>query len=974
MIRIDVAGCARDLCLFRSDRAWKFVDMRIKRTGVFVSLSLLMSMAATCSVRAEEKAWVLNSFVDFGDGTLVDGGANTYVAADGTVRLINLWDFNNDGNFDLPIACGQDHDERVDLSIYWSDKSGFASDRRTRLPTEGALAAAAEDLNGDGYIDLVVANRFDGEKTNLDSYIYWGSDDGFDASNRSALPTKAAQAVAIADLNGDGHHDIVFANRGVDYHVVIDQFQKSFIYWGSDHGYSAGKRTELPTINCGDVTIADVNHDGHPDILFVNEGNNEAQSGVVVYLGDAAGNYSDDRRIELPGVYSSAVTVADLNQDGHEEIILANMYHLNEKPDPPTGNSVGTYRANSYIYWGSAAGYSAELRTELPTIGARAAAVGDLNGDGLSDIVFANSAEGVSYIYWNSPRGFLAHRRSQILAPSANDVVIEDMNADGEADLILANYASDGFFDTDSYVYWGGPQGFSPDRRLELPTSGASGITIADFDNNGQKDIVFINKIEGVSYPGGTTAAFAELGPTTSWIYLGDDQGRFSPQRRVGLPTVRDTDGYINCDFNFDGFADLLLAQYSTPTHIFWGGPTGLSEDNTTIVPDGQAGTGRAADFNRDGYLDLLLDSNVIYGQESGFSRINRFRLTPRGKSECLADLNGDGWLDVVSAARHKVTLFWNGPGGFDNARTTSLLMQGKDASMPEIADLNGDGYLDLVVVNQVDENKPLGPGQALVHLANPNADAWIYWGSDAGFSESRRSALPTIGANDVVAADLNRNGYIDLFFPSYLGGTHRHFPGTIYWNSADGFDVGRQTRIPGYSGCGTFAADCNLDGYPELVIANHTRVGNHRSDVWVYQGSPDGYSPDKRTSLPATGPHFFSLVDIGNIYDRSERYDYLSPPFDAGSGADYERISWKADTPFHTRLEFQIRTAESEQQLTSAGWRGPAGADSFYRTSGTQIAAAKNDRWIQFKASLISPNMANTPVLRSATISYSKD
>ena len=948
--------------------------MRMVTTVFAAVVIFLAAVFDTHHVWSEEKKWTISSFQDFGEGTLGDGGVNTYIAANGTVRLINLWDLNSDGNFDLPVACSQDHDERVDTFIYWADENGFTQRRRSQLPTEGALAATGSDLNGDGHLDLILANRFDGEKTNLDSYIYWGSTEGFDASNRSSLPTKAAQAVAVSDLNGDGYPDIVFANGGVDYHMVVDNFQKSFIYWGSDLGYSTDRRTTLRTINCADVTIADVNRDGCPDILFANEGNSESDSGVVIYLGDPTESYSDRRRIELPGVYSSAVTVADLNGDGHNEIVLANAFRLHKKPDPPTGNNIQTYCVNSYIYWGAATGYATERRTELPTIGARAAAVGDLNGDGLPDIAFANSAEGISFIYWNSPDGFIAYRRSQVIAPLAHDVVIEDLNRDGDADLIVANYASEGFFDTVSYVYWGGPDGISRDRRTDFPTSGASGITVADFDDNGQKDIVFVNKIEGVSYGGGTTGSSAKPGPTTSWIYWGDSEGRFSPDRRQGLPTRRNTDGHINSDFNCDGFVDLLFAHFESPTIIYWGGATGFSRQNCSEVPDGEAATGRTADINRDGYLDLLLNSTVIYGQESGFSRVNRVHLAPEGRAESLADLNRDGWLDIVSPANHQVTLFWNAPGGFDNTRTTVLPIPGKHASMAEVADFNRDSYLDIVVVIPADERKPIGPGEAPVTHANPNTESWIYWGSAEGYSAGRRSGLPTIGANNTVASDFNCDGYVDLFFPSYLGGVHRHFPGTIYWNSADGFDVKRQTSIPGYSGCGTFAADCNLDGYPELIIANHTRVGNHRSDLWVYWGSPDGYSPNVRTSLPATGPHFFSLVDIGNIHDRSDRYDYLSPPFDAGNGAVFQRISWVAETPFHTSLEFQIRTGATKRQLASAGWRGPEGPQSFYRRSGAQIAAATHGhRWIQFKASLISPNLASTPVLHSTAIDFSQ-
>ena len=113
--------------------------------------------------------------------------------------------------------------------------------------------------------------------------------------------------------------------------------------------------------------------------------------------------------------------------------------------------------------------------------------------------------------------------------------------------------------------------------------------------------------------------------------------------------------------------------------------------------------------------------------------------------------------------------------------------------------------------------------------------------------------------------------------------------------------------------------SDCNFDGFPELIVANHTNVGNHRSRTSVHWGSPEGFSGERRTALSATGVHFFSLCDIGNVYDRSDFYDYLSPAFDAGEVVRIQLISWQAETPFRTRVALQVRTAKTKAELTSA-------------------------------------------------------
>src|SRR5438105_1319667 len=256
----------------------------------FVSVSaacLLVGVAVTAmQQRAGSKRWTTSSFLDWVDGAAADGGANTYVAADGSVRLINLWDLNNDGAVDLVFANTHEHNEKTDLFLYWG-RHGYSSERRSQLPTDGAKAVAAADLNGDGYPELIVVNNFNGTRTDLNSYIYWGSAQGYSAERRTELPTQGGVAVAVADLNGDGSPDLVFANSGLTYHVTVDAFRKSFIYWGAHGKYSTERRNELPTVNCRDVKIADLNGDGHLDIVFANEGNTDGEAGATIYWGGA---------------------------------------------------------------------------------------------------------------------------------------------------------------------------------------------------------------------------------------------------------------------------------------------------------------------------------------------------------------------------------------------------------------------------------------------------------------------------------------------------------------------------------------------------------------------------------------------------------------------------------------------------------------------------------------------------------------
>ena len=330
---------------------------------------LLVVLWTVSSGKSESnREWTTSSFLDFVDGALADGGANTYVGADGTVRLINLWDLNNDGHLDLLFPSSHDHNEKVDLFIYWG-RSGFDPDGRTRLPSNGGKAVTIADLNQDGQPDLVLVNRFNGTRSDLDSYVYWGSRTGFDPGRRTLLPTRGAEAVAVADLNGDGWKEVVFANSGLSYHVPVDRFNRSFIYWGDPSGYSPDRRTSLKTVLARDLEIADLDRDGALDLVFAVEGNRDEESGAWIYWGDGRGDFSGRPPTRLPGERSSAVAATDLNGDGWPEVALANRFRLRAR-EIEIYNIIDTVAVDSYVYWGSPEGYGAGEPSRLPTVAA----------------------------------------------------------------------------------------------------------------------------------------------------------------------------------------------------------------------------------------------------------------------------------------------------------------------------------------------------------------------------------------------------------------------------------------------------------------------------------------------------------------------------------------------------------------------------------------------------------------------------
>lgn len=579
----------------------------------------------TLDLAASDWSGTLAVQLGVGDGTFLDA---TVIEIDSSPRVMQAGDFNGDGLADLVTTFGIGDSDTVEVLL--ADGGGAFAPPISTPVGRAPHAVRVADFNADGVPDVAVALS-DGGAVD----ILLGVGDGTFAPRVSYPVALYLDDLAVLDIDGDGDFDLVTADAGA-----------IRILSGVGDGTFTGPRDPVyPGVTA--LATADFDGDGTSDVV------GGTGSSVLLARGNGSGALTE------PLAYASAaapshLAPADFDGDGHVDLAVGGatdgtisilLWRGTGFVSPATrdlglpiaprvgdfnGDHIPDFVALAFNSVAVSLGNETHDYVTTTTTTARehfSTVVGDLNGDGISDVVAVNGDQMLDAFLFDAA-GVPATAVAYAIGANPTEVTLVDVDADGALDVLASSLTTPNIV---TVLFGTGAGTFASAVPYEFGSPVRS-ATARDLNHDGIPDLIGVGNGVHVrlgggsrtygavnSQPGGVggiisladydgdghdDAVLALSGAIGATFRRGVGDGTFGPALPLSTGNVVSA-SLTTADLNRDSFPDVVMGSDGTNVCILPGSVTGPHEPLCYPTLASRTGVLSVADFDSDGKLDV---------------------------------------------------------------------------------------------------------------------------------------------------------------------------------------------------------------------------------------------------------------------------------------------------------------------------------------------------------------------------------
>lgn len=388
------------------------------------------SVASAGDVNGDGFSDVIVGAPSYSNGQDREGRAYVYLGSASGLKPLPVWTFesnlvecelgwsvasagdvNKDGFDDILVAsefCGEvDREGRVYLFL--GSASGPSANYAWMIQGSGSeeslgwSIASAGDVNKDGYADVIIgapwASYPEGHEGR--AYVFYGSSSGLAATADWIAESNVhwsdfgSSVASAGDINGDGYSDVIIGQDHMN--NPEDAEGHVYVYHGSASGLAASPAWEFENNVAGTwlgesvAPAGDVNGDGFSDVMvggFQYSDPETREGAAYLFLGSNSGlaftpAWESESNQPFAEYGQSVASAGDVNNDGYDDVLVG----------APWYSQGENYEGKAFLYYGSPAGLKAapvhtvESNQADAHLGYSVASAGDVNGDGIADMI-----------------------------------------------------------------------------------------------------------------------------------------------------------------------------------------------------------------------------------------------------------------------------------------------------------------------------------------------------------------------------------------------------------------------------------------------------------------------------------------------------------------------------------------------------------------------------------------------------------